>query len=309
MSQSFVFPQSNNRDSDPSRNRGSKEAVERRKKRRSLISAPIRVRATEHPAGGPDEISITVDVSRNGILFVTSNQGFHRGMEVAVTIPYTKSANVPQSEQPGSIVRISALSGGLVAIAITFGFGGAGTIAENSDGTLRNIRAAADISQTLESKRPLILVVEANGAARDSLKTYLSGEGYRVIAVDNAADARDVLNILTPALLIAEIEGEGLPGFDLCVHVKSTPRLQHIPVVLTTGSAYPSDYSNAHSLGAVVCMAKPFRHERLGHVVRLLVAPAEVNSQAVPARTPDPTRRHKSVAASRRDSLKGLRLR
>jgi hypothetical protein len=41
-------------------------------------------------------------------------------------------------------------------------------------------------------------------------------------------------------------------------------------VMLLTSSAYPSDYSNAHSLGAVVCMAKPFRQERLGHMVRLL---------------------------------------
>jgi DNA-binding NtrC family response regulator len=56
--------------------------------------------------------------------------------------------------------------------------------------------------------------------------------------------------------------------------VKSTKHLKHIPVVLTTRSGYPSDYSNAHSLGAVVCMAKPYKQERLGHVVRLL-APTE----------------------------------
>ena len=76
--------------------------------------------------------------------------------------------------------------------------------------------------------------------------------------------------MFTPALLIAEIEGEDLPGYELCAHVKSTPRLKTIPVVLLASSAYPSDYSNAHSLGAVVCMAKPFRQERLGHMVRLL---------------------------------------
>jgi len=40
--------------------------------------------------------------------------------------------------------------------------------------------------------------------------------------------------------------------------------------MLMTSSAYPSDYSSAHSVGAVVCMAKPYKQERLGHVVRLL---------------------------------------
>jgi CheY-like chemotaxis protein len=131
------------------------------------------------------------------------------------------------------------------------------------------------------------------------LKAYLTCEGYKVIAVDNATDAREVLNMLTPALVIAEIEGEGLPGFDLCAHIKTTPRLKHIPVMLTTGSAYPSDYSNAHSLGAVVCMAKPYRQERLGHVVRLLVAPAGVSGSATPPRKPDTTRRPKPLNSFR----------
>lgn len=38
----------------------------------------------------PDEICTALDVSRNGILFVMGNQTFSRGMEVAVTFPYTK---------------------------------------------------------------------------------------------------------------------------------------------------------------------------------------------------------------------------
>ena len=59
-----------------------------------------------------------------------------------------------------------------------------------------------------------------------------------------------------------------------------------------TRSAYPSDYSNAHSIGAVVCMAKPFKQERLGHVVRLL-APLPKHMQAkLGSPVGDPSRRH-----------------
>ena len=102
-----------------------------------------------------------------------------------------------------------------------------------------------------------------------------------------------MLSMFTPSLVIAEVEGEGLPGYDLCAHVKANPRLKHIPVVLTTSSGYPSDYSNAHSLGAVVCMTKPYKQERLGHVVRLLAPPpAELCSQkSNSARPADPSRR------------------
>jgi len=63
--------------------------------------------------------------------------------------------------------------------------------------------------------------------------------------------------------------------------------------VLTTSSGYPSDYANAHSLGAVVCMTKPYKQERLGHVVRLLAPPpAEFCTQKSGAPRPaDPSRR------------------
>ena len=116
-----------------------------------------------------------------------------------------------------------------------------------------------------------------------------------MIAVSTAGEAREVLNMFTPALVIAEIEGEGMPGYDICTHCKSTPRLQRIPVMLMTSSAYPSDYSSAHAVGAVVCMAKPFKQERLGHVVRLLAPPPDANNESAPVRTPDPTRRHARV--------------
>jgi CheY-like chemotaxis protein len=290
----------------------SGQKTDRRKRRRALISAPIRIRSIDVTSNGPDEVSTTVDVSRNGILFLTIDKSFHRGMEVAVTFPYTKCPGVPQSEQPGNVVRVSALSNGQIAVAIAFGLGNGEHIVDASGARLDT--AAAPLATNLpehdeDPRKPLILAVESDGAVRDSLKAYLSGEGYRIIAVENAADAREVLNILTPALLIAEIEGEGLPGFDLCAHIKGTPRLKHIPVMLTTGSAYPSDYSNAHSLGAVVCMAKPYRQERLGHVVRLLVAPVGANTNAEPPRPPDPTRRPKVPASLRQGALGRLRLR
>jgi CheY-like chemotaxis protein len=120
----------------------------------------------------------------------------------------------------------------------------------------------------------------------------LQNEGYEVIAVSTASDAREVLNMFMPAMIVAEMEGEGdsMPGLDLCAHVKSSPSLKKIPVVLTSRSGYPSDYSNAHSLGAVVCMAKPYKMERLGHIVRLLAPLPEQLQPACTQRPPDPTR-------------------
>lgn len=135
------------------------------------------------------------------------------------------------------------------------------------------------------------MVVDADLVIRETLKTYLGNEGYEVIALSCAAEAHQALDMFTPALLIAEIEGEDLPGYELCAHVKSTPRLMAVPVMLLTSSAYPSDYSNAHSLGAVVCMAKPYRQDRLGHMVRLLAPTQQAKNQTAPVRPADESRR------------------
>ena len=270
---------------------------DRRRKRRALISAPIRVRTVESEFSGSQEIATTFDVSRSGILFHTQLDCYSRGMQVAVVFPYSKSPKAVHNEQKGRVVRVTDLGDGLRGVAITF----AAVPSETSSASSSSAEAPAQShipacmnvpapTAPLSTKKPMVLAVDSDDQLREALKMYLENEGYDVIAVSNATDAREVLNLFTPSLLVAEIEGEGNPGYDLCGHVKATPRLRRVPVVLTTFSAYPSDYSRAHSLGAIVCMAKPYKQERLGHIVRLLAPlPEHIEKTAAP-RAADPTR-------------------
>jgi CheY-like chemotaxis protein len=282
----------------PSGTSAHERPQDRRQKRRALISAPIRVRTVVAESTGNQEVATTFDVSRSGILFHTQLDCYSRGMQVAVVFPYSKSPKAVHNEQKGRVVRITELGDGLRGVAITF----AAAPAEDHSAAIEAAQQAAhnDIyappapteASSEPAKKPLVLAVDSDTQLRESLKMYLENEGYDVIAVSNTADAREVLDLFTPSLLVAEIEGQGLerPGYDLCGHVKATWRLRNVPVVLTTFSAYPSDYSQAHSLGAIVCMAKPYKQERLGHVVRLLAPlPEHVEKTAAP-HTPDPTR-------------------
>ena len=275
---------------------------DRRVKRRALISAPIRVRTVEAESNGSQEIATTFDVSRSGILFHTQLDCYSRGMQVAVVFPFSKSPKAIHTEQKGHVVRVTELGDGLRGVAITF------TAAPSEDSASahapQQTQAPAIAPEIVSTKKPMVLAVDSDPQLRETLKMFLENEGYDVIAVSTAADAREVLDLFTPSLLVAEIEGEGNPGYDLCVHVKATPRLRQVPVVLTTVSAYPSDYSRAHTLGAVVCMAKPYKQERLGHIVRLLAPlPEHVEKTAAP-HAADPTRvpgRDFSAHASSRD--------
>jgi CheY-like chemotaxis protein len=286
--------------------------ADRRRRRRALISAPVRVRGINVTDAVVDEISTTIDVSRAGILFLSTSPNYARGMEVAVMFPYCNAPAALHAEQQGRIVRAFGTDDGRYAVAVALGEGVGEDIVDSCGRKIADCSPAPrmplappaaplagsngsvfSLTRESNSKRPLVLVVDQDEMIRATLKGYLGSEGYEVMAVSNCPDAREVMNMFTPALVIAEVEGDGLPGYDLCAHVKQSPRLKHIPVVLTTSSGYPSDYSNAHSLGAVVCMTKPYKQERLGHVVRLLVPPpaefcAQKNGAARPA---DPSRR------------------
>jgi twitching motility two-component system response regulator PilG len=264
---------------------------ERRERRRAVISAPVRVRNVD-ATQGPDEATTTLDVSRNGLLIRVNDSSFYRGMQVAVTFPYTRVKGVPQAEQIGRVVRVNELPGKSYSVAVALNAAASELVNTQGKQIERRAENTRDWEATsLNPKKPLVLAVDADPAVRMSCKTYLEAEGYEVIAVGTADEAHEVLGMFTPALMIAEIEGPDLPGYELCAYVKGTPRLQTTPVVLLTSSAYPSDYANAHSLGAVVCMAKPFRQERLGHVVRLLAPTEDAKLQTGMACKPDPLRK------------------
>ncbi|MGH9692352.1 MAG: response regulator [Candidatus Acidiferrales bacterium] len=279
---------------------------DRRSKHRALISAPVRVRSTDLTKVGLDEITTTLNVSRMGILLETSNTWYSRSIDVMVTFPYSNAPMGMQPEQAGRVVRINELASGRRAVAIALGVTHQEEEFINSGGEKVQAQRPPQfiVDRDPNSPRPLVVALDAEDGARESMKGYLMNEGYDVITVRNAQEAREVLSQCTPSLVIAEIEGDGMPGYDICAHCKSTPRLQGVPVMLMTTSAYPSDYASAHSLGAVVCMAKPYRQERLGHVVRLLAPPPNANDNAMPPRPADMTRRplgngnHISKAAS-----------
>jgi len=276
------------------------ERADRRRRRRALISAPVRVRGVDVTNGGPDEISTTVDVSRTGLLFATRLNCYSRSMDVMVTFPYSSAPHAIQAEQAGRVMRVHQRPDGRYSVAIALGLGVGEDLVDSCGRKLNDDPAppAHSSAPAPNSNKPLVLAVDADPTLRDMLKFYLQDEGYEVIAVSSSGDALEILNMLTPALVIAEVEGEGFPGFNICGHVKSSPRLQQIPVVLMTRSAYPSDYSNAHSIGAVVCMAKPFKQERLGHVVRLL-APLPKHMQAKLAAPVGDSSRRPGVACAK----------
>jgi CheY-like chemotaxis protein len=251
-------------------------AIERRRRRRAKISAQLRVQLTNSPAG-LEEVCTTIDVSRDGLLFVASRQGYTQGQMLDVTFPYSTGPGALNQSQPAEIVRV-APQDGKFAIAVQFVAAKVEAVGERKRGYTTHQHGPAATEPAKEQRQLVVLAVESDVRVSDMMRNVLGQDGYNVVIVKTANEALDFLRANVPDVFIAEVESEGISGHDLCAIVKRNERLQRVPVILLTRAAQPADYSASHQMGAVVCMAKPFQPDRLAHVVRLVAPPPTTKS-------------------------------
>lgn len=253
------------------------DGIDRRRRKRAKITAQVHVRA-KNSSQSFEEVCKSIDVSRDGLLFTSSRAGFWKGQELDVTFPYSTAAGALNQAQVAEVVRVVEQPDKTHAIAVQFH---AAKTAEKPSkkgaaadpfaaGPGEPVPDAAKVKQ-----QSVVLAVEPDQRMAETMRNLLQPDGYTVIIVPNAEAALEVLRTTVPAVCLAEVESEGMGGHDLCLIIKRNERLQNVPVILLTRSAKPADYSASHQMGAVVCMAKPFKPERLLHVVRLVAPPPQ----------------------------------
>src|SRR5271156_829086 len=247
--------------------------IERRRRKRAKITAQVHMRGVNTPEPF-EEICKSVDVSRDGLLVRGGRAGYWKGQRLDVTFPYSSAAAALNSSQPAEVVRVTEQDG---RYAVELQFINARTeSAAKVDPSVAGVSASSTHGHT--KQQSVVLAVESDPKTAEIMRGILSNDGYTVIIVPTAKQALDILKNTVPAVFLAEVEGTDMSGHDLCLIIKRNDRLQRVPVILLTKSAQPADYSASHQLGAVVCMAKPFKPERLLHVVRLVAPPPALRS-------------------------------
>jgi CheY-like chemotaxis protein len=130
-----------------------------------------------------------------------------------------------------------------------------------------------------------------------------ASEDITLITVDNGDDAISKAKESHPDAILADVVMPGKSGYEVCEAIKADPALQHIPVLLLTGTFESFDEERAQRCGAAGHVAKPFEARALVERVRQLfaqpVAPppppapiaaapaAEPIAVAAPASTPE----------------------
>src|SRR3954462_3284106 len=127
-----------------------------------------------------------------------------------------------------------------------------------------------------------ILVVEGDPRLRERLARYLAGEGFRVTASGDAADARAKLRAINADLLVLDVMMPGESRLELTESLRRT-QSQPVPILLLTARAAPEDRIAGFEAGADDYLGKPFEPRELVLRIRALVrrAPAPVQEAAL----------------------------
>ncbi len=104
-----------------------------------------------------------------------------------------------------------------------------------------------------------ILLVEDEEALRSLLVTVLETAGFSVTAIRLAEDAREVLRLSSPDLIVLDLAMPGgtMQGTDLLAMLRETDAWKHVPVVVFSGYGDVVNQDIMARLGVSAVLTKP----------------------------------------------------
>lgn len=120
-----------------------------------------------------------------------------------------------------------------------------------------------------DGRRARILAVDEQPFSLEIVSDVL-GEAYEVVTVQDGQSALRQLDDADPGfdLVILDRSMSEPGGMEILRHIRATPTLARIPVIIQTAAADPVQVAEGVEAGADFYLTKPFRLEALTRVVR-----------------------------------------
>ncbi len=138
-----------------------------------------------------------------------------------------------------------------------------------------------------------LLLADDSVTIQRVIELTFADEDVHVVAVSDGDEAIAVLDKNPPDIVLADVGMPGRNGYEVAEHIKNTPRLAHIPIVLLTGAFEKIDEAKAEAAGCAGVLNKPFEPQIvIGRVKELLARPRPARTDS---RISPPTARASSV--------------
>ncbi|MBE2248974.1 MAG: response regulator [Myxococcus sp.] len=102
------------------------------------------------------------------------------------------------------------------------------------------------------------LVVDDDPDIRKVIGAYLTRKGFTVTFAADGRSAITQLDEVRPSLLCIDLMLPESSGYDVCDHVRASPTLKGMPILMISARTMPEDRAYAEELGVKCYLAKPF---------------------------------------------------
>ncbi len=136
-----------------------------------------------------------------------------------------------------------------------------------------------------------LLLADDSVTIQRVIELTFTHEDVRVVSVGDGQRALQWMETERPDIVLVDVEVPDVDGYAIATHVKSSPRLQQVPVLLLAGAFEPVDEQKARACGCDGVLVKPFEPKQLVTRVKDLLARADAHAGARPAQDREPSAR------------------
>ena len=159
-----------------------------------------------------------------------------------------KSSRVDEADDPKKTLVISAHEQG-----------GSGSLVRSQAESTVIQQPAKDAveSQQTSPVQPCVLIVDDNLSNIQLVNDYLRRKGYFILTAEDGYQAVQIARAHQPDLILMDIQMPHMDGIEATGHIKSDPRIKHIPIFALTALAMPGDRERCLDAGMNDYFTKP----------------------------------------------------
>ena len=117
--------------------------------------------------------------------------------------------------------------------------------------------------------RDIVLIVDDSPEALGFLTEALEQSGFSVLIATSGASALNIVDRITPDIILLDAVMPGMDGFDTCLKLKANPAASPVPVVFMTGLTETEHVVRALEAGGVDYLTKPINIDELRARIRV----------------------------------------
>jgi DNA-binding response OmpR family regulator len=126
----------------------------------------------------------------------------------------------------------------------------------------------------IEKEQDIVLLVDDSPESLGFLTTALEEAGVTVLVARSGEAALNIVERVTPDVVLMDAVMPGLDGFETCQRMKALAPLTHVPIIFMTGLTETEHIVHALESGGVDYLSKPINVDELRARIRVHLANA-----------------------------------